>query len=231
MFTVTYVLYQLSLYSPRAKCLAFFYRSDIWLHVRVSCTYSFLCSFSSPSEALFPSFPSFSLQLERFLSIFTGQQRWKHLYYKKVCEESRAICSVTARWHWYHITRCKRCAPKQRSCHAVTPGNMSELVLVPCCKSCTNLQSSLSNNIRIQGSKSQEGMGDIDLCRFLRKISCVMEDFLLLVTMPKVIFFLGLNFHDEQFTFWIIATGVLINGQIHIQYLGVAALQPTEVGG
>lgn len=210
MFTVTYVLYQLSLYSPHAKCSAVFYRSDIWLHVRASCTFSFLCSFSSLSETLFPSFPSFSLQPERFLSIFAGQQRWKHLYYKNVCEESRAICSVTALWHWYHITRCKHCAPKQRSCHAVPPGSVLELLLtclVPCCKSCTNLQSSLSNTIRIQSSKNQEGMGDTDLYRFLRKISCVMEDFLLLVTMPKVVFLLGLNFHDEQFTFWVIVTG------------------------
>lgn len=50
-------------------------------------------------------------------------------------------------------------------------------------------------------------MGDTDLYKFLRKISCVMEDFLLLVTMPKVVFLLGLNFHDEQFTFWVIVTG------------------------
>lgn len=120
----------------------------------------FLCSFSSLSEALFPSFPSFSQQLEWFLSIFTRHQRWKHLYNKNVCEESRAICSVTTLWHWYHIRRCKCCASKQRSCHAATPGSMSELLLtclVPCCKSYINLQSSLSNTIRIQSSRRQGG--------------------------------------------------------------------------
>lgn len=123
----------------------------------------FLCSFSSLSEAFFPSFPSFSQQLEWFLSIFTRHQRWKHLYNKNACEESRAICSVTTLWHWYHIRRCKCCAPKQRSCHAATPGSMSEQLLtclVPCCKSYINLQSSLSNTIRIQGIKRQEGMGE-----------------------------------------------------------------------
>lgn len=84
--------------------------------------------------------------------------------------------------------RCKRCAPKKKSCHAATPGNMSELLLtclVPCCKSYTNLQSSLSNTVRIQGSKRQEGMGEIDFLQVLRIISCVMENFLHLVMMPN----------------------------------------------
>lgn len=132
----------------------------------------FLCSFSNLSEALLLLFPSFSQQLEGFLSNFTRQQRWRHLYNKNMCKESRAICSATTLWHWYHITRCKHCAPKQRACHAATPGNVSELLLiylVPCCKSYRNLQSSLCNTIRIQGSKRQEGMGEIAFLQVFEK--------------------------------------------------------------
>lgn len=152
---------------------------------------------------------------------------------KYVCKESRAICSVTTLWHWYHIMRCKRCALKKRSCHAATPGNMSELLLtclVPCCKSYTNLQSSLSSTIRIRGSERQEGMGDIDFLQVLRKISCVMEDFLRLVMMPNTVLFLELNFPDEQFTFQIVVIGYWWYGKIHFQYLEVTALQLTEAG-
>lgn len=65
------------------------------------------------------------------------------------------------------------------------------------------LQPSVSSTVRIQGCKTQGGMGEIVL-RLLWKTSCVTEGFLLLVRSTKVVLLLGPNAHDVEFTFWIV---------------------------
>lgn len=90
--------------------------------------------------------------------------------------------------------------------HAMQPlletcQNCSSLTLLPAAKLTQILNPHYLTLLEYRAVKGKSKWVREIFCRFLRRIFCVMEDFLLLVMMPKAVLFLGLNFHDGQFTF------------------------------